>query len=897
MNKADKLELLLLTYDPHVVVITETWLHDGVRDDEIIPPGYQMHRRDRGTRGGGVAVICKLGIDVCLINQIADHESLFLNVTVNGLTFMLCVVYKAPEVSDSFLEQLYDHLLLNRTRHIMITGDFNLPAIKWKNLAYGQYKSSDVVLDAMLALNLDQIVCEPTRNSAVLDLFFVSDIFLNGVITVEKGVSDHSLLFFSWPYRCSVVRSSTNSVDVKDFDRADDTAITDYLDSVLSYSTHDDVHALWMRFKSAVWFSIQQFVPFRKVRQNRKHPWISREIIHIKRRIKRLRKRKNVAPEKFEVLKRNLATKVNDARTHYYQVTLPSFIKEDPAKFWRFLAQTNETVNRIKLDGKYETDGFLISQAFNEYFHSVFTFSNAYVPLPAIVNEVNIPTVTREGVLILLRKLSTKKSIGPDQIPNTFLKRYSTQITDFLTEVFNKSLRSGEVPGDWKIARVVPIHKKGDKSIVSNYRPVSLTSVSCKLLEHIVAQNIQCFLADNNILSPCQHGFRKGLSTTTQLVITIHDFMAVLDRSGQTDILLLDFSKAFDKVPHSKLLLKLRNIGLPLYLIKWVESYLTNRKQFVEIKSSVSGMLNVTSGVPQGSVLGPLLFLIYVNDLVQAIPDTVSIKLFADDCVVFKEITCSDDHNLLQQALRNIECWCAAWDMELNVDKTVLINITRKTNPSVFTYNIHGSPIQSVTQYKYLGITLSSDMTWRAHISSICTSAFRKLCFLKRKLAKATVNVKLQAYNAIIRPKLEYASVVWDPYTKKDIQSLEALQKKAIRFIFNKYKRLDSPTQLMNANNIPTLAVRRKISRLKFLRNIFNGKLGMSAPSYLKTTTARTTRNAHKHTLQHIFAKTEAFKQSFFPRTVSDWNSLPKFVCEADDFDEVLEQYLCCIEH
>lgn len=126
-------------------------------------------------------------------------------------------------------------------------------------------------------------------------------------------MSDHSLLFFSWPYRCSVARSSTNSVDVKDFDRADDTSITDYLESVLSYSTHDDVHTLWMRFKSAVWFSIQQFVPSRKLRKNRKHPWISREIIHIKRRIKRLRKRKNVAPETLHVLKSSMATKVNDA--------------------------------------------------------------------------------------------------------------------------------------------------------------------------------------------------------------------------------------------------------------------------------------------------------------------------------------------------------------------------------------------------------------------------------------------------------------------------------------------------------------------------------------------------------------------------------------------------------
>lgn len=401
-----------------------------------------------------------------------------------------------------------------------------------------------------------------------------------------------------------------------------------------------------------------------------------------------------------------------------------------------------------------------------------------------LTRDSSIPVISDLGVLAMLRKLDSRKSPGPDCLPNGFLKRYADQLSVFLTRIFQTSLASGEVPYDFLVARVKPLFKSGDKLAISNYRPISITSSCCKMLEHVIAGFIHEFLAERNILSPYQHGFRKKMSTVTQLVTTVHHFSAALDESGQVEVVFLDFSKAFDKVPHDKLLYKLEFIGLPDCILNWIRAYLSNRKQYVDINGCFSHSLAVTSGVPQGSVLGPLLFLLYINDLVSVIPEAVSVRLFADDCIVFREIRSPDDCVVLQESLFQIERWCEEWGMMLNAAKCAFLRITRKKVFFRSHYFLQNTAITDVAEYKYLGITLNSTLTWSSHVSRICSAAFTKLCFLRRKLRHAPSHVKLLAYNTFVRAKLEYASVVWDPPLKKDIYMLELVQRKAVRFIF-----------------------------------------------------------------------------------------------------------------
>lgn len=465
---------------------------------------------------------------------------------------------------------------------------------------------------------------------------------------------------------------------IRDSAKADDLAVIDYLDTHLKI-IDNDVELSWQRFQDVVKYCTEHFVPLKSVRQQWINPWINREIIQTKRKIKRLRKRSKSTTTQFEHLKQDLLIKVKLAGDRFYSTNIEEFLSSDPRKFWLHLSQRKQQIDSIKVNGTEIKDAHSIAEHFNIYFQSVFAEQDQTEFSSTCSPTVDDILITREGVLALLLNINIKKSAGPDNIPNVFLRRYSDQISEFISNFFQLSLNLGEIPADWRIARVVPVHKKGDRAIVSNYRPVSITSASCKLLEHIVAGFIHEFLKDHNILTPLQHGFRKGLSTVTQLVTTVHEFSQVLDLSGQLDVLFLDFSKAFDRVPHGKLLHKLEKIGLPSGIIKWIYAYLIDREQFVDVRNCSCGARPVTSGVPQGGVLGPLLFLIYVNDIIDVIPTNVSIRLYADDSVIFKEIVSHDDHEVLQRCLVVISDWCSKWGMQLNAEKTVLLRVTRKS--------------------------------------------------------------------------------------------------------------------------------------------------------------------------------------------------------------------------
>lgn len=313
--------------------------------------------------------------------------------------------------------------------------------------------------------------------------------------------------------------------------------------------------------------------------------------------------------------------------------------------------------------------------------------------IPPLTNIISSPAISdavinTDGILNLVLNLDVKKCTGPDGIHNAFLVRYSMWSSKYLTIIFNKSLSSATVPSSWKLAKVLPLFKSGDRQCLSNYRPISLTSQSCKMLEHIIHKHIMLFLESNNLLSNFQHGFRRGFSTVTQLTEFAHDILHNLDVGNQVDAIFIDFSKAFDTVLHSKLLAKLNAILNNPHLVDWISSFLSSRSQFVSYNSSHSTAVDVTSGVPQGSVLGPLLFLIYINDL----PHNISsnIRLYADDCVLYEVINGPNDHRHLQESFAMFCSWCSTWQMRINFDKTVLMSFCNKSSVSHFSYSFNG---------------------------------------------------------------------------------------------------------------------------------------------------------------------------------------------------------------
>ena len=365
------------------------------------------------------------------------------------------------------------------------------------------------------------------------------------------------------------------------------------------------------------------------------------------------------------------------------------------------------------------------------------------VPTPACLRLTSPPMA-----LLTVKELKTSQGCGPDSIRPKVLKELAPSIAPILQIIFAKSLKTHQVSEDWKQALISPIYKKGDRDCPSNYRPISLTCICSKLMEHIVTSSMITHLERHNILYHLQHGFRHGRSCETQILELTTTLQANLNDRSQTDLIIMDFSKAFDKVSHPKLLAKLDHYGIRNDALKWISCFLNNRQQSVVVDGAQSHYLPVLSGVPQGSVIGPTLFLIYINDL----PDYVNsaVHLFADDTIMYLTVHNEDHCDQLQADIDQLQLWEKHWSTEFNPEKCVLLRITRKRTAIERQYTLHRKFLKEVKNTKYLGVHLSSDMKWNCHIDNITSRANRALGFVKRNLRVKSRTLKERAYLSLV---------------------------------------------------------------------------------------------------------------------------------------------------
>ena len=345
--------------------------------------------------------------------------------------------------------------------------------------------------------------------------------------------------------------------------------------------------------------------------------------------------------ENYKKSKRETKKALREALTEFKTKILGENLNENPRAFWSYVREVQgngATVSSLtNYQGHRVTNELDKANVLNSFFQSVFTTSKANTsPFLSRFYEESMSAlcISSCGIEKQLRSINPKKSSGTDLIPARVYKEAASEIAPYLKIVFEKSLTEHVVPTDWKTANVTPIFKRGDREIPSNYRPISLTSISCKALEHIIVSSIMGHLDSQHLLAKEQHGFRKGRSCETQLALFVHDILDSGDRHVPVDAIFLDFRKAFDKVPHSKLLVKLKAYGIHNNVIGWIKDFLYNREQRVVLDGISSDAVKVTSGVPQGSVLGPLLFLLYINDINTVVKS--KIRLFADDAVLYR---------------------------------------------------------------------------------------------------------------------------------------------------------------------------------------------------------------------------------------------------------------------
>ena len=776
---------------------------------------------------------------------------------------------------------------------LVLTGNHTSPGTK--------KAESEYLLQTAADFHLEQLNVHPTRGKNTLELLFTSCPETVFSCETGPGISDHDHILISRA-KLRVAQNKKQPREIQLFNKADWTRIKETIKSSSAefFKNSPDekpVNTNWQYAKSSLSDVISKFVPSKKVSGRYKPPWMTGKNKRLIRKKQRAYNRaKNSDNDKdwatFRTIRKKAQKDLDNA--HYDYVN--DVISEDGNKgLWRYLKGARKDtcgVATLVKDFKVATQPNEKAEMLNEQFSSVFTREeSSSVPDlgPSPFEEMPPIKVGKAGVLKLLKNLKTRKASGPDKIPAILLKTCAEELTPILTFLFQQSLDQNTVPDDWKTALVTPVFKKGKRSAPENYRPVSLTSIVCKINEHIIVSETMDHIERQNILVDYQHGFRRRRSCESQLLITSHDLASILNRRSQVDVAVLDFAKAFDKVPHQRLIKKLRYYNLNANVVGWIESFLSNRTQRVIIDGHTSTEAPVLSGVPQGTVLGPLLFLIFINDIATNV--TSSIRLFADDCLVYRETRNQQQCELLQKDLDELAAWSITWGMAFNVAKCNIISITNATkNRHTFVYSMNNQVIKSIKSTAYLGLTFNNKLQWDQHINNITSAANRMLGFLARSMRKCPRPLKEKAYKATVRPKLEYGATIWDPHQKKYIDKIEMVQRRAARFVKNIPHRHSGPQPSVSAmvDNLgwQSLQERRHNNRIILLYKVSNKLVEVPSQYHPVSNTAReqVTRSHSQQYVRHQ-AAIDSYKFSFLPRTIVDWNKLPRTIVEADSLD------------
>ena len=495
-------------------------------------------------------------------------------------------------------------------------------------------------------------------------------------------------------------------------------------------------------------------------------------------------------------MERNRLTDLIREAKRKYERGLISDMKEKPNLYYghcrRSLKTKQGVTNVIDGNGGLTQTEKETATALNTYYHSVFTDDDplsASPSFPARTQErLSDVSFTTDSVEDVLGSLNANKASGPDGVETRLMKECAEEMAPKLQTIFRKSMDDGEVPQQWKEAHIVPIHKSGSKAIMSNFRPVALTSAICKVMEKIICAVIISFLTINNLITPQQHGFVKGRSCQTNVMLCLEKWTRMLDDGGSVDVAYFDYSKAFDKVSHRLLLLKLEAYGIEGRLLKWLEAWLTGRRQRVVVGEAKSPWLEVVSGTTQGTVLGFLLFLIYINDLPGICsPENESlIMLLADDTKTFQEIDSDEskqdgNQQELQSRIDGISQWANEWKMEINPVKSKLLHVG-KNNPSL-PYFINGTEIATVTTEKDIGFWVSNDLSTSTHVHKARNKALGEISRIRRNFSYIDKRAFCVLYNQRIRPHLDYGMIACPPDSAAEAKLLERAQAKATALV------------------------------------------------------------------------------------------------------------------
>lgn len=843
-EKFDHIKLQLIP-EFDVITLSETWLNDNCdSNDYDINEYHPMFRRDRhtGAVGGGVAawvssrLVAKRRLDI----EKPDIEAMWLEIRCHNNKFLLCVLYRPPSENIDFwdkIQDMYDSARCVGIENIIFMGDFNAD----DRTSHGSHLQ--FFLDAN---NLFSHIDQPTRCTdncqSKLDKI-VSNIphfVKKSEVCAPLYTNDHCTICIYLLFRYSKARVYKRNM--WKYDQANTDGLLQYMSEIdwnNECDNFNDINYATTKYSEILLNAAKRFIPSKvvTVRPNDK-PWYRGHHRRLKRNCERSHrdaKRLNT-PEKwsgFRKIRNIYIQSCRDAKQKYEndrleEISRCSFQTKKCWNIYKSVLKTKKicSIPTLEMDGHILTNELDKANVFNEMFLSNSKLQeNDNDNLPRIIvpdHSIDHIEISSEDIMFQLGNLDTTKAYGPDNIGPKLLKLIKPAVVEPLRMLFAASLRSKTFPDIWKEANVIPIFKKGDKSDPNNYRPVSLLNTSGKIFEKVVFKYLYNYFRDNFVLTVWQSGFRPGCSTVSQLLEIYHQFCSAINDDKEVRVVFLDISKAFERVWHAGLLLKLRKTGITGDLIEWLGNYLSHRKQRVTINGQSSDWGYSESGVPQGSILGPLLFLIFMNDLVEVV-DYSNIRLYADDTCLYIDV----DNRIaaaerLNKDLDSISLWAKTWLVNFNPKKTEAMIVSNKRDISMHpALSLDGHVISEVTSHKHLGVTLSSDLRWRVHINDIYVGAMKKLDilqFFKYKLDRKALE---NFYISFVRPCLEYADVLWSGAYDCDLVKLDRVQLRAMRIV-------TGATAKSNINNLysetgwNSLSERREFHKMCTFYKIIN---------------------------------------------------------------------------
>lgn len=897
-----------------ILFFTESWLNSKINDSVIIQGfSYTLIRSDRQSRkGGGSAILISdlIPFQTIKVPKVQNSDVCCIDIfsPINQQKIRFINVYRptTKETIQNFYSLIDCLILLSTIDYpLIILGDLNFPNFNWSIpnvFPDSPTPFESAFIEFFQALDLKQLVKSPSRNENFLDLILTKDSSIISSLSIKApfGHSDHNSITFS--IKLNYKKTNSNSERKYNFRKANYSHINQILantDWIIFFYDYPDVESSYNKFIYFLHTIIESLVPLikqtdsiknlpvhiQRLYQYRKNLWKGITKEHIRKKFLETSKKFELEISKFIRNREN--KKLFNIKTKFDYVS--SFIKSKNSKIPSLIGQNNQFIfsNQIKSD-------ILADQ-----FSSVFSDQNISSQFLSFSHQY--PTTKIDSIFIdpqivfnTMAKLDNSNNSSPDGIPNIFYNKCRDTLVIPLTHIFSLSILSSKIPTIWKKAIINPIPKKSNPKYPIDFRPISLLCSSSKILEKIIANELQSFIEANNILPNCQHGFRKSHSVSTQLLEVMDDFTYSLENKCLIDVIYFDLAKAFDTVPHSLLISKLNNIGIQGNILSWINDYLSYRTFTVRVSNHFSKEKYCTSGVPQGSILGPLLFIIFISDLPEfcATPG-ITLKLFADDLKAYNIFKNSTDFPL-QIFIDKFSEYCQLNGLKIAIEKCSVLHLGN-LNPlnNYFINNIAIPQISPEDSVRDLGIYFSHDLKWDKHINIITRKALRCSYSIFKSIKSKNPKILINLFNIYVRPILEFSSQVFNPHLDKDIKSIEKIQKDFLRWTFRRINPKTEPPDyldLLTLFNLEPLFYRRIKADLKLFHQHICGSISIkNNNSYF---IGKTNTRGFKNILP-IACNTKARFHSFFVRTARLYKFIPQHMRNScpDQFNRLLATF------